>query len=118
MHERPIIRTAIPKCRWQVGDYGASLLGEIESGDGRNYRWILAFVRTGQREPELYVCAEAPHPGEGEPGGLRLRMIAESISEVLDTDPRWGDREDFAERALRLGVQALGLQRERTVRLL
>jgi hypothetical protein len=118
MHDRPAIKTAIPKGRWQLGDYGATLLGEIESGDGRSYRWILAFVRQGQREPGLYVCAERPPPGEGAPGDLVLRAVCESFCETLDRDPRWADRETFADQALKVGAQALGLQRERQVRLM
>ena len=118
MHERPQIRTAIPKHRYQIGDYAASLLGEIESGDLRAYRYILAFVPLGQREPELYVCAEVVPPGESSAGALRLRVVSETLCEVLDTDDRWGDLETFAAQALKLGAQALGLQREPVVRLM
>ena len=53
MQDRPVIRTAIPKRRYQIGPYSASLLGEIESGDARAYRYILAFVASGKREPEV-----------------------------------------------------------------
>jgi hypothetical protein len=118
MQNRPLIRTAIPKHRWQVGDYAASLLGEIESGDARAYRWILAFVRMGRKEPELYVCAERTPPAELEQGAYRLRLVSESLSDVIDTDDRRGDPDTFAAQALKLGAQTLGLQREQAVKLM
>ena len=118
MHERPQIKTAIPRHRYQVGDYAASLLGEIESGDSRAYRYILAFIPVGRKEPDLYVCAERTPAAEQGAGAYRLRVIGEALSEVLDTDDRWGDLETFAAQALKLGAQALGLQREQVVQLM
>jgi hypothetical protein len=38
------------------------------------------------------------------------------MSEVVDTDDRWGDLDTFAEQALKLGQQALGLQQASVVR--
>jgi hypothetical protein len=118
MQDRPVIKTAIPRHRYQVGDYAASLLGEIESGDVRQYRYILAFVPMGKREPELYVCAEQVPPEDRADGAYRLRLVSEALSEVLDSDDRWGDLDAFAEQALKLGAQVLGLQREQVVKLL
>ncbi|MBK1700825.1 hypothetical protein [Thiococcus pfennigii] len=112
MQDRPVITTAIPKRRYQIGEFAATLLGEIESGDARRFRHILAFVPLGEREPVLYVCAEVAD------GGCRLTLINEVMTEPLDADPRWGDAETFAERALRLGAQVLGLQQDQIVRLL
>ncbi len=45
-------------------------------------------------------------------------MINEAMSEVVDTADQWGDLDAFAEQGLKLGAQALGLQREQPVRLL
>lgn len=118
MRHRPIIKTAMPKQRYQLGDYVASLLGEIESGDHRSYRYILAFIHPGRAEPELYVWSEAAQPGESAAGNYRLWVEAEGLSELVDTDERWGDLELFAAQALKLGAQALGLQHEQTRRLI
>ncbi len=118
MQDRPIIKTAIPKRRYQIGDLGASLLGEIECGDAHSYRYILAFVRLGRTEPSFYVTSEqSPSAGVGN-GKYALRVINEVMSEVVDTDDKWGDLDAFAEQGLRLGVQALGLQQEQIVRLM
>ena len=42
MQDKPIIRSAIPKRRYQIGDHAVSLLGEVESGDTRA---LLLFVQ-------------------------------------------------------------------------
>ena len=96
----------------------ASLLGEIESGDARNFRYILAFVAMGQGEPTLYVCSEQSPPNEADQGRYRLLIVNESMSEVMDQADRWGDLDAFADQAVQLGIQVLGLQREQVMRLL
>jgi hypothetical protein len=118
MQDRPVIKTAIPKRRYQVDTHSASLLGEIESGDGRTYRYILAFVPAGQREPVFYVFAEPSPPAERADGAYRLGIVGEVISEVVDRDDRWGDLDTFAEQAIKLGQQVLGLQQASVARLL
>ncbi|MBK1720650.1 hypothetical protein [Thiocystis violacea] len=110
MQEPPVIKTAIPKHRYQIGGYAASLLGEIESGDGHVYRFILAFVPMGQSEPVLYVCSEPSPPAERANGAYQLRVVSELMSDVMDTGDAWGDLDGFADQALKLGTQILGLQ--------
>lgn len=118
MQDRPLIKTAIPRHRYQLGDYAVSLLGEIESADDRQYRYILAFVAMGRQEPELYVCAEPAPPKDRAEGAYRLRLVSEGLSDVVDSADRWGDLEAFAEQGLKLGSQVLGLQREQVVKLM
>lgn len=118
MQDRPIIRTAIPKRRYQVGDFGVSLLGEVESADPRSYRYILAFVQTGQTQPSFYVCAEQTPPAVAGQRRYGLRIINEVMSEVVDTSDAWGNLDAFAEQGLKLGTQALGLQQEQVLRLM
>lgn len=117
MQDRPAIKTAIPKGRYQIGDYSVTLLTEIDSPDARAYRYILAFVPDGQREPKLFVCSEsAADPGQ--PRLCHLRVISETLSEVVDSDACWADAEVFAKQALELGAQALGLSQQQIVKLL
>jgi hypothetical protein len=118
MQDRPNISTAIPKRRYQLGDYAATVLGEVETSDPRHYRYILALVPTGQRTPILYVTCEATPSRESAAGAWRLRLINEAMAEVMDTADRWGDLDDFADQGLKLAGQALGLQREQVIRLL
>lgn len=116
MSSMPVIRTAIPKRRYRVGDYSVSLLGEIESGDGVGYRYIMAFVPDGQPKPTFYVCAEKNRPGSD--AAYRLRVVSSAMSEVVDQDDRWGDLDAFAEEALKIGRSALGLSQDQPVRLM
>jgi len=118
MQDRPVIKTAIPKRRYQIGDFSASLLGEVETGDGRNYRYILAFVQMGHAQPSLYVCSEHAPPAQADDGRYGLRVINEVMSEVVDTADRWGDLDAFAEKGIQLGVQALGLRQEQVLRIM
>jgi hypothetical protein len=115
--EFPVIQTAIPKRRYQVGEYGVTLLGEVQSGDGMDYDYLLAFVREGDARPVLFVCAERNPPGERSGGSHRLRVVNSAMSEVLDTSDRWRRLDDFAEEGLRIGIQMLSLGSETPYRL-
>jgi hypothetical protein len=118
MRDRPIIQTAIPKRRYQVGEFSASLLGNIDSRDNRSYRYILAFVQMGHAEPTLYVCAEQSPGDKAGDARYQLRVVSEGMTEVLDTSDSWGDLDAFSDQGLKLGAQVLGLQREQVVRLM
>ena len=112
MSDLPSIRTAIPQRRYQVGEYVATLLGEVESGDRIEYRYILAFVEEGRGAPSLYVCCELNRPREIDGGGLRMRVVNSSMSELLEASDRWKDPEVFMADGLEVGKRMLGLGSE------
>ena len=112
----PVIRTAIPKRRYRVGDQNVTVLGEVESGDGIGYRWIMAFVQDGQPRPGFFVCAEKNRPGSD--AAFRLRVVNAAMSDVVEQSDALGDLDAFAEAGLRLGTSALGLGNEPVARLL
>ena len=116
MADFPVIRTAIPKRRYRVGDQNVTVLGEVESGDGIAYRWIMAFVQDGQPRPGFYVCAEKSRPGDE--AAYRLRVVNAVMSEVVEHSDALGDLDAFAEAGLRLGKGALGLANEQVARLM
>ncbi|TVQ85396.1 MAG: hypothetical protein EA400_16065 [Chromatiaceae bacterium] len=109
MQDRPIIRTALPRRRYQIGDYAATLLGEIESGDGRDYRFILALVPGNGGEPVCYITCEAAPPARAAAGAWDLRVVSEALTEVMDSADHWADLDHFAEQGLDLARQLLGL---------
>lgn len=118
MQHRPRITTALPRRRWQLGDHSATLLADIESPDDSRYRYILALVPMGQSEPSLYVtCEEAP-PARSMDGRWDLRVINHAMADVLASGDHWGDLDTFAEQALDLARQVLGLRNEQAHRLL
>ena len=112
MNAFPRIRTAIPLRRYQYGDYAVTLLGEIESADGHAYQFVAAFVQEGESEPQMYVVSELPPPAERVSGGHMLRVVNSVMDEVMDIDERWRRIDEFAEQALQLGAQMLGLEQE------
>ncbi len=118
MSQFPKIQTAIPKQRYQFGEYGISVLGEIESADLQAYQYIMAFVPEGKPEPVLYICSEKSLPKDRHEGSHRLRVINQAMSEVMSVGDQWGDLDSFSAEALKLGEQILGLAGEQPVKLM
>ena len=112
MPEFPRIQRAIPQRRYQYGDHAVTVLGEIESGDGRDYRFVAAFVPDGESQPRLYVVCERATPDQRARGGYALRVVNSAMDEVMDIDDRWGRLDEFSSQALQLGAQLLGLEQE------
>lgn len=118
MSQFPNILTAIPKRRYQLSDYSVTLLGEVESNDPVDYRYILAFVPLGESKPTFFVCSERVPPKDRADGGYRLRVVNSAMSEVMDQADSWGDMDAFAEQGLQLAQQALGLTGHEPMRLM
>ena len=109
----PQIKTAIPKRRYQLGDFAVTVLGEIESGDGQDYRYVFAMVQEGKQEPCFYVTSSRLSADE-----YLLRVIAPSLERDLDTGPHWRDLDAFCEQAIDLAQQVMGLKDEHPHRLM
>ncbi len=109
------IKTAIPKRRYQIGDFGASLLGEIESGDARATATSWPSSSSDSRSLRSTYSEQSPPPERERQvcaaGDQRSHVRGGGYDE-------WGDLDAFAEQGLRLGVQALGLQQEQIARLM
>ncbi len=118
MSHFPKIQTAIPKQRYQFGEYSISVLGEIESPDPQTYQYIMAFVPEGKSQPVLYICSEKSLPKDRHEGSHRLRVINQAMSEIMSTGDQWRDLDTFSEEALKLGKQLLGLAGEQPARLM
>ena len=112
MSSFPRILTAIPKQRFQYGDFGVAILSDIESGDDHDYRFVAAFVREGESEPRLYVVCERLPPGKRSAGSYALRVVNTAMDEVMEVDDRWANLDEFIEQALQMGGQMLGLEQE------
>lgn len=112
MSNFPKIQRAIPQRRYQYGDYGVTVLGEVESTDACDYAFVAAFVKEGESQPRLYIVSERLPPGQREQGSHAVRLINSAMDEVMDTDSRWGRLDDFVEQALQMGAQMLGLEQD------
>lgn len=110
----PKITTAIPKRRYQLGDFALTVLGEVESGDEHAYRYLLATVQDGKGEPSLYVAALRVAGSEED----TLRLIAPNLERDLDTSTAWRDLDHFCEQGISIVQQVLGLKDEQAHRLM
>lgn len=110
----PKINTAIPRRRYQLGDFGITVLGDVESGDDNDYRYLFAMVQDGKSEPCLYVAALKVPGSEDD----TLRLIAPNMERDLDTSPAWRDLDHFCEQGISIAQQILGLKDEHPHRLM
>jgi hypothetical protein len=86
----PKIATAIPKRRYQLGEFSLVVLGDIESQDGREYQYLMGVIPEGKAQPELFVSAEK-QPGKT----YLMRVMAAQASQDLEQSPNWNDLESF-----------------------
>lgn len=114
----PHIKTAIPRQRYQLGSFVASILAEVESDDPVNYHFIMALVEDGKNEPCLYVTAELNPPQQRDQGRYRMRVILGEQSKVMGSADEWGDIEKFALDGLGITAKLYHLTDEQPMRLM
>jgi hypothetical protein len=111
----PQFATAIPKRRFQIGDFSAVVLGDVESIDDVAYRYIFALVQEGKEEPSFYVLSIRQPSAEGE---YLLKVVAPNMERDLNTSDAWRDLDIFTEQAISLAQQVMGLKDEAAHRLM
>ncbi len=104
--DKPKIITAIPQRRYQFGEYGVTVLGEIESPDPPNYTFILAMVKEGDSEPLAYVICDRRRRGDH---AYRIRLIMDGFNEAMGESDDWGNLDTFCEFALQVTAKAFNL---------
>lgn len=114
----PHIKTAIPHRRYQLGDFVATILGDIASNDPTEYRYIMALVQEGETDPCLYVTAEGSPPKLRSEGRYRLRVILGDDSKDMGPADEWGDIEHFSMHALGIAAKLYRLMDEEPYRLM
>lgn len=112
----PQIGTAIPKRRYQLGEFTAVVLGEVESKDGEDYRYVMALVAEGQHQPIFFVSAVRNRSGDE--GSHRLRAASAQMTRDLGASDDWSALDNFCDEALQVSRQALGLMDEQPIRLI
>jgi len=110
---KPDILRALPQRRYKFGEFTVVVLGDIETRDAVDYRYILAVVRDGDPEPGIYLCCE-----HGDGGVYQMRLIMRDGAEVLADAPRFADIEVFTLSGLDVLRQILNLGDEEPYRLL
>ncbi len=112
----PDIKTALPKRRYQLGEFMISVLGEVESGDGVDYRYVMAVARETDPKPNLFLSIEPNTGGVGE-GRWALRVSMPDGSQVLGASDQWGDLDTFTREGLSMVQKMLTLEDEMAYRL-
>lgn len=112
----PVIKTAIPKRRYQLGEFLISVLGEVESGDGVDYRYIMAVAEEANPKPSLFLSIE-PNDGHAGEGRWALRVSMPDGSQVIGASDRWSDVDTFTREGLTVVQKILALQDETAYRL-
>ncbi|MHB8256054.1 MAG: hypothetical protein ACYDHY_05845 [Acidiferrobacterales bacterium] len=110
--DKPKIITALPQCRYKLGAFLITVLGEVESGDGVSYRYIAAVITEGDPEPGLYVTSERAAGSSGHTGKHAMRIIMRDGAQVIGTSDRWGNLDMFVSDALEVVARLLDLQDE------
>lgn len=100
--DRPVFQSAIPKKRYQIGEFSAVILGDIESGGNKQYTYIMAVVKDGAKLPALYVTLEKDN----------LEVIGEQLHEKLGTNSKWKNQDHFIASAMNVVIELLGLKDE------
>jgi hypothetical protein len=107
--DAPRITTAVPKARWRFGSFEVVALGEIDSPEPVAYRFILAFVRSGEAKPCFYVTSEKDPAARAGAGSHCLRVIAASGSQEIENSDRFAELESFAATGMRLAAEHLAI---------
>jgi hypothetical protein len=111
----PVIKTALPKRRYQFGEFLLVVLGEIESGDNIPYHFLLGIIPDGANAPELFISAEKCSRSPAQAGGYQMRVIADKMSQTLNQSDRWGNLDDFINDALTVVTKLLNLVDEKPI---
>ncbi len=112
--QKPNISTAIPKHRYKFGAYTIVVLEEIQSSNDIEYIYLLAGIKDGHNEPEVYISCEKAQPGSIEKGSHIIRVFAKQLDSeqsgsVIDQSDAWADRDAFISYGLSGFQQMLGL---------
>jgi len=109
---KPGIMTAIPRRRYRYGEFTVVVLGDIESSDGIDYRYIMAVVKGEDTEPGLYLTAEKAGGMMGLQSDYTMRILMRDGAEVIATSPAWGELEAFVREGLGIVGEVLDLSDE------
>jgi hypothetical protein len=113
---KPGIVTAIPRRRYRLGEFSLVVLGEIESNDDRDYRYIMAVVQGDDPQPGIYLTAERNR--EAGHGGYDMRLVMRDGEDVIGSSADWDELDAFTDEAIRIVSQILNLGDEEPYRMM
>jgi hypothetical protein len=118
--QKPDISSAIPKQRYKFGAYTIVVLGEIESKGVVKYEYLLAAIKDGHNEPEVYITCEKAPTAKSSNGTHIVRVFAKQIDQqqsgkIIDQSNSWADMDAFVSYTLSGFRQMLQLQDEQPI---
>ena len=107
----PLIADARPLRRYQLGDYRALLLGDIQAGGRVQYLYVLE-VYDPTRQRCFAVAAEKnSFPDPDEPPSYFLGVFNGDWHDNLGRSEEWGDLDKFTDRALEIVCNELQIEK-------
>lgn len=100
MMNKPNILTAVPKRRYRYGEFEVVVLGEIETSDANQYRFIAAVLKEGEPEPGVYLTAEKNSSTEAGNGRYAMRLIMAEGDQLVRSSDHWRDAQVFSDDVL------------------
>ena len=118
--QKPSISTAIPRQRYKFGPYTIVVLEEISSLDEIEYVYLLAAIKDGHNEPEVFITCERESEVEKQNGSHIVRVFAEQLDsdqsgKIIDQSDSWSNKSAFISYALSGFQQMLQLQDEKPI---
>lgn len=109
MDYMPVIKSARPRQQFQIGQYTAVLLGDIERGGVIEYKYIM--VVFGERqEPCFFVASEVNELAGSNGGGSHfLGFFDDNGHANCGASDDWADEAKFTEQALRMVRERFGV---------
>ena len=111
----PSIVTAIPKRRYQYGEFTITLLTEIASNDPVPYLYIAAIMQDGKNSPEVYITCESISADEE--SQYRVRVLSSHDEHIISEASEWHSEQGFCEFALQGVKQMFDLRDETPIQL-
>ncbi len=106
---KPKIKSAIPKRRYQYGEFKITLLDEIESDSDIKHYFIMAIMTETDPEPGFYLSVEPNSSENGSGERYQLRLIMQDGEQIIDTNNDLAKIDYFAEKGLQIIKTLLNL---------
>ena len=110
--KKPEIKTAIPKRRYQYGEFQITVLGDIESESAIEYRFIIAVMTESDPEPGFYLTAETNSGQNAGDGKYQLRLIMRDGEQIITYDDQLANLDYFVEIGMKTISTLLNLKDE------
>ena len=114
----PKIGRALPKRRYQIGEYSAVLLGEIENVENFHFIYFLAMVKDGDREPSICISFEQEMASDADDQPYSINLYTKDQKQILAYSPQALSMDEFDKGALQTAMKILQLTDEKPCRLL